>query len=61
MQDHAPGSLLVEEAGGRVTDLAGSRLRFPRRIELDTQGGLLATNVQEPQEELLKVLATMMQ
>ena len=41
--DHAAGALVVEEAGGRVSDLTGRRLDFGRR-NLDVTGGILASN-----------------
>jgi 3'(2'), 5'-bisphosphate nucleotidase len=42
--DHAAGVLVIEEAGGRVTDISGQPLnfRFGRRLEENT--GILATN-----------------
>lgn len=58
-QDHAPGSLLVEEAGGVVTDLTGRRIRYQPKAQLDAQGGLLVSNIQDPHEDLIAVLATM--
>jgi 3'(2'), 5'-bisphosphate nucleotidase len=42
--DHAAGSLIVEEAGGRVTDLRGSALDFGRGRFLDGNIGILASN-----------------
>lgn len=42
--DHAAGALLVEEAGGRVTDLAGRRLDFSRGPRLRGNRGIVATN-----------------
>jgi len=42
--DHAAGALLVEEAGGRVTDLDGHPLDFSRGRGLDQNRGVLATN-----------------
>lgn len=44
--DHAAGSLLVEEAGGRVTDLAGRPLDFSTGRILSNNRGLLASNGQ---------------
>jgi len=41
--DHAGGVLLVEEAGGVVTDLAGHALDWTRGRELSANRGLLAT------------------
>jgi 3'(2'), 5'-bisphosphate nucleotidase len=42
--DHAAGVLLVEEAGGRVTDLRGNRLDFTQGTKLENNYGVLATN-----------------
>lgn len=42
--DHAAGSILVEEAGGRVTDIDGRPLDFSRGRHLDTNRGIIATN-----------------
>lgn len=42
--DHAPGSLLVKEAGGMVTDLRGNPLDFSQGLYLSNNYGILATN-----------------
>ena len=42
--DHAAGSLVVEEAGGRVTDLDGRRLDFSEGRLLGAHRGIIATN-----------------
>ena len=42
--DHAAGVLLVEEAGGRVTDLYGKPLDFTQGAHLSTNRAILATN-----------------
>jgi 3'(2'), 5'-bisphosphate nucleotidase len=42
--DHAPGSLLIEEAGGRVTDVEGRRLDFTTGRRLVRNTGLVASN-----------------
>lgn len=42
--DHAAGSLLVEEAGGRVTDLDGRPLDFAAGRTLMNNRGLVASN-----------------
>ncbi|HUG91453.1 MAG TPA: 3'(2'),5'-bisphosphate nucleotidase [Planctomycetaceae bacterium] len=42
--DHAGGVLLVEEAGGRVTDLDGRPLDFTRGQKLTANRGLVVTN-----------------
>lgn len=42
--DHAAGALIVEEAGGRVTDLDGRPLDFGRGTTLAANRGILASN-----------------
>lgn len=42
--DHAAGALLIEEAGGRVTDVQGYPLDFSRGRTLSTNRGVIATN-----------------
>ncbi len=42
--DHAGGSLLVQEAGGRVTDLRGRPLDFTKGRTLKNNVGIVATN-----------------
>jgi 3'(2'), 5'-bisphosphate nucleotidase len=42
--DQAAGSLIVEEAGGQVTDLQGNTLDFSRGRTLADNRGVLATN-----------------
>jgi 3'(2'), 5'-bisphosphate nucleotidase len=42
--DHAAGSLALEEAGGRITDLAGKALDFTTGRELKNNRGMLASN-----------------
>lgn len=42
--DHAAGALLVEEASGRVTDLAGRHLDFSTGRRLEHNRGLVASN-----------------
>ena len=42
--DHAAGMMLVEEAGGAVTDLAGKPLDFSHGPELSENRGIVATN-----------------
>ena len=42
--DHSAGSLILEEAGGRVTDVFGSELDFARRPRLTSNVGVIATN-----------------
>lgn len=42
--DHAGGVILVEEAGGRVTDITGKPLDFSRGRELNQNRGVIVTN-----------------
>lgn len=42
--DQAAGSILLEEAGGRITDLRGERLDFSQGRSLARNTGVLATN-----------------
>jgi len=42
--DHAAGCILVEEAGGKVTDLAGAPLDFSHGKTLVKNKGVIATN-----------------
>jgi HAL2 family 3'(2'),5'-bisphosphate nucleotidase len=42
--DHAAGVLITEEAGGRVTDVAGRTLDFSTGRELSANQGIVATN-----------------
>lgn len=42
--DHAGGVRVIEEAGGRVTDIQGKPLDFTRGRELNLNRGVIATN-----------------
>lgn len=42
--DHAAGCLLVEEAGGTVTDISGTKLDFSRGTTLNGNRGIVASN-----------------
>jgi 3'(2'), 5'-bisphosphate nucleotidase len=42
--DHAAGALIIEEAGGRVSDLDGRPLDFSQGRVLGTHRGIVATN-----------------
>ncbi len=42
--DQAAGAIVVEEAGGRITDLDGKRLDFTRGKSLDANRGICASN-----------------
>ncbi|MFO8085663.1 MAG: 3'(2'),5'-bisphosphate nucleotidase [Desulfobacterales bacterium] len=42
--DHAAGAIIVEEAGGKVTDFKGNPLQFNLGKKLENNIGILATN-----------------
>ena len=42
--DHAAGSIIIEEAGGRVSDLGGAPLDFSQGRHLGRHHGIVATN-----------------
>jgi len=42
--DHAAGSIIAEEAGGRVTDVRGRRLDFSSGIRMENNHGILVSN-----------------
>jgi 3'(2'), 5'-bisphosphate nucleotidase len=42
--DHAAGSIIAEEAGGRVTDVKGRPLDFSSGIKLEKNQGILVSN-----------------
>jgi 3'(2'), 5'-bisphosphate nucleotidase len=42
--DHAAGAIVIEEAGGRVSDLDGNPLDFSGGRRLTTGRGIIATN-----------------
>lgn len=42
--DHAAGSIIAEEAGGKVTDILGNRLDFSQEIRMKRNDGILASN-----------------
>jgi 3'(2'), 5'-bisphosphate nucleotidase len=42
--DHAAGMIIVEEAGGRVTDVRGNDLDFGHGRKLEHNAGVIATN-----------------
>jgi len=56
--DHAAGSLLLSEAGGKVTDCAGKLLDFSCGMTLEKNQGIIATNgvVHDQVVEALKSL-----
>ncbi len=53
--DHAAGSIIAEEAGGKVTDILGRPLDFSSGIRLEKNRGILVTNGIF-HEKILKVL-----
>lgn len=42
--DHAAGSIIIEEAGGKVTDIFGKSLDFTQGETLKSNSGIIATN-----------------
>ena len=42
--DHGAGKIVVEEAGGRVTDIVGKDLDFTRGRKLEDNRGVLVSN-----------------
>jgi 3'-phosphoadenosine 5'-phosphosulfate (PAPS) 3'-phosphatase len=58
--DQAAGSILIEEAGGRVTDLMGRALDFSAGRRLSRNEGLVATNA-VLHHAVLKAVRTVLQ
>ncbi|MCU0275262.1 MAG: 3'(2'),5'-bisphosphate nucleotidase [Acidobacteria bacterium] len=56
--DHAAGSLIVEEAGGRVSDIDGKQLDFSAGKTLAKNRGILASNG-AVHERVLQIIAEM--
>lgn len=56
--DQAAGSIVVEEAGGRVTDLRGSTLDFGAGRQLDRNHGVLVSNSRLHDAALQAVMRT---
>jgi 3'(2'), 5'-bisphosphate nucleotidase len=54
--DHAAGSIIVEEAGGRVTDVHGKPLDFSRGRTLEVNRGVVASNGPN-HDEVIRALA----
>lgn len=42
--DHAAGAVIIEEAGGRVTDMYGEQLDFGTHFEMRANRGVVACN-----------------
>lgn len=57
--DHAAGSIIVEEAGGEVTDCFGKKLDFSLGTTLKSNTGIVATNGRF-HKEVLKAVATVL-
>ncbi len=57
--DQAAGSIILEEAGGRITDLDGKKLDFRAGRELVHNRGILASNgvLHEPALQALRTIA----
>ncbi len=55
--DHAAGCLLVEEAGGRVTDIHGQPLDFGRGVTLSGNSGIVASHGPR-HDEIVRILST---
>jgi len=55
--DHAAGSVIVHEAGGRVTDIYGKPLDFSRGRKLQKNKGVVATNGKLHEKVLNAILA----
>jgi 3'(2'), 5'-bisphosphate nucleotidase len=56
--DHAAGALIVQEAGGTVTDITGRPLEFHHGRELSANRGVIATNGRL-QARVIEVLSTL--
>ncbi len=57
--DHAAGSIVVEEAGGTVTDITGRPLDFSHGRKLETNQGVVATNGGVHNEVIRAVVETL--
>lgn len=57
--DHAPGELIVEEAGGKVTDAHGKKLDFGRGRTLSGNKGFVVAP-RELHEQVLKVVRSVL-
>jgi 3'-phosphoadenosine 5'-phosphosulfate (PAPS) 3'-phosphatase len=54
--DHAPGSLLLKEAGGCVTDMTGNELDFSLGSKLSGNHGVIGTCNPQLHARVLEVL-----
>jgi 3'(2'), 5'-bisphosphate nucleotidase len=57
--DHAAGKFVVEQAGGRVTDVNGDRLDFGRGARLTANSGVVATSGRYHDEVIAAVTAVL--
>ena len=57
--DHAAGKFVVEQAGGRVTDVDGRSLDFTHGARLSANRGVIATNGQIHDDVVAAVRATL--
>jgi HAL2 family 3'(2'),5'-bisphosphate nucleotidase len=55
--DHAPGVVLLQEAGGVVTDASGKPLDFSRGRALSDNYGVVASNSREVHDKLIAAIA----
>ena len=58
--DHAPGALIVTEAGGRVTDLWGETLDFGQGQTLPEGRGVVVTNCSDLHDAILGAFRTLL-
>jgi 3'(2'), 5'-bisphosphate nucleotidase len=56
MQDHAPGSILVEEAGGKITHSEGAPLQFGLGRGMGENRGFVATIDEALQERVVSAI-----
>jgi len=54
--DHAAGSIIVEEAGGKVTDMDGKQLNFRDNKKMIENRGIIVSSNETVHEQVLKVL-----
>jgi 3'(2'), 5'-bisphosphate nucleotidase len=54
--DHAAGAIVVEEAGGRVSDVRGAALDFSRGRQLEDNAGVIATSSSEAHARVVEAV-----
>uniref|UniRef100_A0A7S1EPK2 3'(2'),5'-bisphosphate nucleotidase n=1 Tax=Ostreococcus mediterraneus TaxID=1486918 RepID=A0A7S1EPK2_9CHLO len=59
--DHAAGAIVVQEAGGVITDGSGKPLDFSKGRFLDIDMGIVATSTPELHAKLLETIAQVAQ